>query len=97
MSVSPLAGQPALASMRVNVPRLVTAYYAQRPEPAVPQQRVQFGTEDIYKIYAESFSGADHLCRILAEAQAIVGAALTAPAQQEIDLIAQPGQGVTHE
>ena len=36
------------------------------------------GTEDIYKIYAESFRGADHLRRILAEAQAIVGAALAA-------------------
>jgi phosphoglucomutase len=30
------------------------------------------GTEDIYKIYAESFRGADHLRRILAEAQALV-------------------------
>ena len=40
------------------------------------------GTEDIYKIYAESFRGADHLRRILAEAQTIVGAALAAPAQQ---------------
>ena len=40
------------------------------------------GTEDIYKIYAESFRGADHLRRILAEAQAIVGAALAAPMQQ---------------
>jgi phosphoglucomutase len=34
------------------------------------------GTEDIYKIYAESFRGTDHLRRILEEAQAIVGAAL---------------------
>jgi len=40
------------------------------------------GTEDIYKIYAESFRGADHLRRIQAEAQAIVGAALAAPAPQ---------------
>jgi phosphoglucomutase len=40
------------------------------------------GTEDIYKVYAESFGGADHLRRILAEAQAIVSAALAAPAQQ---------------
>ena len=40
------------------------------------------GTEDIYKIYAESFCGADHLRRILAEAQAIVGGALAAPTQQ---------------
>jgi phosphoglucomutase len=37
------------------------------------------GTEDIYKVYAESFNGADHLQRILAEAQAIVSAALAAP------------------
>jgi phosphoglucomutase len=36
------------------------------------------GTEHIYKIYAESFRGADHLHRILAEAQTIVGAALAA-------------------
>ncbi len=34
------------------------------------------GTEDIYKIYAESFRGTDHLRRILAEAQVIVDAAL---------------------
>jgi phosphoglucomutase len=39
------------------------------------------GTEDIYKIYAESFCGADHLRRIVSEAQAIVGAALAANAQ----------------
>jgi len=38
------------------------------------------GTEDIYKIYAESFRGADHLRRILTEAQDIVAAALAAPA-----------------
>ncbi len=34
------------------------------------------GTEDIYKIYAESFSGEDHLHRIQQEAQSIVDAAL---------------------
>jgi phosphoglucomutase len=34
------------------------------------------GTEDIYKIYAESFRGPDHLQRILEEAEAIVGEAL---------------------
>jgi phosphoglucomutase len=37
------------------------------------------GTEDIYKVYAESFRGADHLQRVLAEAQAIVGEVLAAP------------------
>lgn len=37
------------------------------------------GTEDIYKIYAESFSGNDHLQRILKEAQAIVDKAIATP------------------
>ena len=40
------------------------------------------GTEDIYKIYAESFRGADHLRRILEEAQAIVNNALAGAPQQ---------------
>jgi len=34
------------------------------------------GTENIYKIYAESFKGPEHLARVQAEAQAIVSAAL---------------------
>ncbi len=36
------------------------------------------GTEDIYKIYAESFRGADHLRRILEQAQTIVSKTLVA-------------------
>jgi phosphoglucomutase len=36
------------------------------------------GTEDVYKIYAESFRGEEHLERIIAEAQAVVAAALQA-------------------
>ena len=34
------------------------------------------GTEDIYKIYGESFLGEEHLERILKEAQTIVNEAL---------------------
>jgi phosphoglucomutase len=34
------------------------------------------GTEQVYKVYAESFRGEDHLARIIDEAQAVVGAAL---------------------
>lgn len=37
------------------------------------------GTEDIYKIYAESFRDADHLQRILTEAQTLVAVALESP------------------
>ena len=44
MKVSPCAGKPAEASMLVNVPRLVTAYFTEAPDPAVPEQRVAFGT-----------------------------------------------------
>ena len=36
------------------------------------------GTEDVYKVYAESFRGEDHLERIIAEAQEIVRSALAA-------------------
>jgi len=42
--ISPLAGKPAPLSMLVNVPRLVTAYYAERPDPSIAAQRVAFGT-----------------------------------------------------
>jgi phosphoglucomutase len=44
MKASPCAGKPAEASMLVNVPRLVTAYYTEAPEHSVPEQRVAFGT-----------------------------------------------------
>lgn len=43
------------------------------------------GTEDIYKIYAESFRGDDHLRNILTEAQAIVDQALTAGGDRPAD------------
>ncbi|MEE1841220.1 phosphoglucomutase (alpha-D-glucose-1,6-bisphosphate-dependent) [Streptomyces sp. NPDC007076] len=44
------------------------AWFAARPS----------GTEDVYKIYAESFLGADHLGRVQEEARAVVSAALEA-------------------
>ncbi|GGO84581.1 phosphoglucomutase, alpha-D-glucose phosphate-specific [Nocardioides phosphati] len=43
-----------------------SAWFAARPS----------GTEDVYKIYAESFRGADHLAQVQAEAREIVSAAL---------------------
>jgi phosphoglucomutase len=41
-------------------------------------RRARRGTEDIYKIYAGRVQGADHLCRILEEAQTMVNDAFTA-------------------
>ncbi|SDD35142.1 phosphoglucomutase [Geodermatophilus telluris] len=42
------------------------AWFAARPS----------GTEDVYKVYAESFRGPEHLARVQEEARAVVGAAL---------------------
>lgn len=44
MTTNPLAGKPAQPAMLVNVPRLITAYYSDTPDPALPAQRVAFGT-----------------------------------------------------
>ena len=44
MNISPLAGKSADPSMLLNVPRLITAYYCERPDPSIPSQCVAFGT-----------------------------------------------------
>ncbi len=44
VSTHPRAGQPAQPSDLVDVPMLVTAYYAEHPDPADPGQQVSFGT-----------------------------------------------------
>lgn len=43
-ATSLLAGQPAPTSLLVDVPALLAAYVDLRPDPAVPAQRVAFGT-----------------------------------------------------
>lgn len=42
--VSPLAGKPADASIIVNIPKLIAAYYSEKPDYSIPDQRVRFGT-----------------------------------------------------
>jgi len=73
-----LAGEPILARLTrapgndapIGGLKVVTenGWFAARPS----------GTEDVYKLYAESFKGSDHLARIQAEAREIVSAALGA-------------------
>lgn len=75
VSASELAGEPILFrltrapgnNVEIGGLKMVAAngWFAARPS----------GTEDIYKIYAESFIGVDHLNRILTEAVGIVGEA----------------------
>ena len=68
MKVSPFAGKPAEPSMLVNVPRLVTAYYTETPDPSVPEQRVAFGTSGHR---GSAFDKAFNEWHILAISQAI--------------------------
>ncbi|HLA23799.1 MAG TPA: phosphoglucomutase, partial [bacterium] len=76
ITATELAGEPILARLSeapgngaaVGGVKVVTehAWFAARPS----------GTEDVYKIYAESFKGVDHLRQVQAEAKVIVDAAL---------------------
>ena len=68
MKVSPFAGKPAQPSMLVNVPRLVTAYYTEIPDPSMPEQRVAFGTSGHR---GSAFDKAFNEWHILAISQAI--------------------------
>ncbi|GIH28124.1 phosphoglucomutase, alpha-D-glucose phosphate-specific [Acrocarpospora phusangensis] len=56
-------GGAALGGLKVVTE---SAWFAARPS----------GTEDVYKIYAESFRGAEHLARVQDEARSVVSAAL---------------------
>ena len=66
--ISPLAGKSAPTSSRVNVAKLVTAYYADVPDPSVPAQRVTFGTSGHR---GSAFERSFKVWHVLAIAQAI--------------------------
>ena len=68
MRVSPFAGKPPEPAMLVNVPKLVTAYYTDVPDPAMPEQRVAFGTSGHR---GSAFDKAFNEWHILAISQAI--------------------------
>jgi phosphoglucomutase len=44
MPVHELAGKPVPRHLLVNIPRLISAYYTEHPDPADPEQQVSFGT-----------------------------------------------------
>jgi phosphoglucomutase len=44
MAIDPRAGKPATADMLVDVPRLITAYYVEKPDVSESTQKVAFGT-----------------------------------------------------
>ena len=67
-NISPLAGKPVTSSMLANVPKLITAYFACQPDPAIPAQRVAFGTSGHR---GSAFGCAFNEAHILAMTQAI--------------------------
>jgi phosphoglucomutase len=66
--INPLAGKPAAPSMLANIPRLVTAYFAGKPDPKVASQRVAFGTSGHR---GSAFNNAFNEAHILAISQAL--------------------------
>jgi phosphoglucomutase len=68
MKISSYAGKPAEPAMLINVPKLITAYYTEVPDPSVPAQRVAFGTSGHR---GSAFDKAFNECHILAISQAI--------------------------
>ena len=68
VKANPRAGKPAEPSMLVDVTKLITAYYKEKPDPSIPAQRVAFGTSGHRgSPFEKSFNEA----HILAVAQAI--------------------------
>ncbi len=68
MSVSPLSGQAPPPSLIIDVSRLVTDFFARRPDPDNPAQRVSFGTSGHRGSAFEGTFNEDH---ILAVTQAV--------------------------
>ncbi|MFO7541240.1 MAG: phosphoglucomutase (alpha-D-glucose-1,6-bisphosphate-dependent) [Thiobacillus sp.] len=66
--MSPFAGKPAQPAMLANVPRLITAYFSNLPDPSIPAQRVAFGTSGHR---GSSFESSFNEWHVLAISQAI--------------------------
>jgi phosphoglucomutase len=84
--VNPAAGKPVAPDQLANIPRLITAYFASKPDPADPAQRVAFGTSGHRGSSLKNSFNEDH---ILATTQAICdyrrGAGLSGPLFVGID------------
>lgn len=74
MSVDPRAGRPAPRDMLVDVPRLVSAYYTEHPDPAA--QPVSFGTSGHRGSSLKATFNEDHIaaiCQAIVEYRAAQG------------------------
>jgi phosphoglucomutase len=64
MANHPRAGQPAEPADLVDVSRVVTAYYAEHPDPGVPAQQVSFGTSGHRGSSLKAAFNSDHIVAI---------------------------------
>lgn len=74
MSVHPLAGKPAPRELLVNVPRLISTYYTDQPDPA--RQPVSFGTSGHRGTSLKTTFNEDHvaaICQAIVEYRAAQG------------------------
>ncbi|MFN2304542.1 MAG: phosphoglucomutase (alpha-D-glucose-1,6-bisphosphate-dependent) [Anaerolineales bacterium] len=69
MKKSPLAGKPAPYDILVDIPKLIAAYYTEKPDPSERSQQVSFGTSGHRGSSLDRAFNEDH---ILAISQAIV-------------------------
>ena len=69
MAIHPQAGRKALPSMLVNIPKLISAYYVNKPDIADPSQLVSFGTSGHR---GNSFRSTFNENHILAITQAVI-------------------------
>lgn len=69
MTIHPLAGQAAPHAFLVSIPRLMSAYYTEKPDPGVAAQRVSFGTSGHRGSSLDVRFNEDH---VLAICQAVV-------------------------
>ena len=60
----PRAGHPATSDMLTNIPRLVSAYYTQKPDPGVRDQRVAFGTSGHRGSSLDTAFNEDHILAV---------------------------------
>ncbi len=67
-NISPLAGKPAPNKVLTDIPRLITAYFTERPDPSVPAHRIAFGTSGHR---GSSFEHSFNETHVLAMSQAI--------------------------
>ena len=67
-NISPLAGKPAPNEVLTDIPRLITAYFSERPDPSVPAHRIAFGTSGHR---GSSFEHSFNETHVLAMSQAI--------------------------